>query len=384
MRQPTVMRRAHCRPAQQIDSDVVVAPDLHDATCQVEQPLLNLRMGTVERVHRAAPRFTGVADDWTRGIAQQPVGVGRGESGAFGHGEGREPEPRLEPLGVDLVGEPPVAVRKPLVRLPRPDCALVAVVELDIAEKSAVEARGAELHVGDHVRLPHGARELGPRAPSSGSDRLPQALLIDAGRRHEQGGEGLQAVSIRVEAQMHARRVAFGSQGPGRAPVADRLEALRRELDARLAWLSSVERDGQTPAASGEPERAVAFDVARLGSTDGDHAARIARGRPVDQRFERAVSGQRLGVRHLEEPNRCDGREKAVGEERHRDRRQHSIGAREELRFHPHAGRPAAHHHGVSARGTAVSHRTIFQFREGDGLVADPRDDIGPADERNG
>src|SRR5207244_405014 len=145
MRQPTVMRRAHCRPAQQIDSDVVVAPDLHDATCQVEQPLLNLRMGTVERVHRAAPRFTGLAD--------------------------------------------------------------------------------------------HGARELGPRAPSSGSDRLPQALLIDAGRRHEQGGEGLQAVSIRVEAQMHARRVAFGSQGPGRAPVADRLEALRRELDARLAWL---------------------------------------------------------------------------------------------------------------------------------------------------
>src|SRR4029077_12066828 len=50
----------------------------------------------------------------------------------------------------------------------------------------------------------------------------------------------------------------------------------------------------------------------------------------------------------------------------------------------PPAATPTPYHHGRATRGPAVSDRTIFQLREGEGLVTHPCDDLGSPDERNG
>ena len=127
---------------------------------------------------------------------------------------------------MDLVGKPGVAVREPVVRLPRSDGALVAVIELDVPEEAPVEVRGAEVQIRDQVRFGDGARPLSPCAPARGRDGLCKALLIDRRGGHEQRAQGLQAIALRMETQAHARDVAFGPERPGREPIAHRLESV--------------------------------------------------------------------------------------------------------------------------------------------------------------
>src|SRR4029077_8253604 len=50
----------------------------------------------------------------------------------------------------------------------------------------------------------------------------------------------------------------------------------------------------------------------------------------------------------------------------------------------PPAATPTPYHHGRATRGPGVSDRTIFQLREGEGLVTHPCDDLGSPDERTG
>src|SRR3989454_11962831 len=65
---------------------------------------------------------------------------------------------------MDSVGEGAVPARKLLVRLPVARGRLIAVVDPDVAQETAVEMRGAELPVGDHLRL--GDRALQPARPA--------------------------------------------------------------------------------------------------------------------------------------------------------------------------------------------------------------------------
>src|SRR5881296_821609 len=88
----------------------------------------------------------------------------------------------------------------------------------------------------------------------------------------------------------------------------------------------------------------------------------------------------------LEEAHTPHGGQIAVRKNGDRDGRLGRAGAAgsEQLCFDPYAGGPAAHDDGVAARRAAVSHRAIFQLREGERLVPHPRHDFGAADDGNG
>src|SRR5690348_6098284 len=128
--QAAIVRRTGRRPAQPVDAEVVVAPFPYDPAGEIEQPLLRFGVRAVERVDLAAPRLARLAYYGAARITQQPVGLRRGNPGGLGHAERRHPQTGLEASGVNLVGEPGVAVREALVCLPRPGGSLVAVIEL--------------------------------------------------------------------------------------------------------------------------------------------------------------------------------------------------------------------------------------------------------------
>ena len=70
VRQAAVVRCAEGRPAQPVDAQVVVAPFSHDAAGQIEQPLLHLGVGAVERVDLATPGFARLTYNGSGRIAQ--------------------------------------------------------------------------------------------------------------------------------------------------------------------------------------------------------------------------------------------------------------------------------------------------------------------------
>ena len=165
-------------PQQEVDLHVVVAPIAHDAARQLAQPRLHLGMRPVERVDLAAPVVAGVPHDRAGGVLEQPLGVRGRDAGAVGHRERRDPQAGLKRPRVDAIGEPAVPVRELGIRVPVPGGFLIAVVELDQAEGAAVEVRGAELEVGDHVVLGHLAEQLVPRAPSGRDRHRREALAV--------------------------------------------------------------------------------------------------------------------------------------------------------------------------------------------------------------
>ena len=279
-----------------------------------------------------------------------------------------------------------MAVRESSVRIPRADGLLVAVVELDVPEESSVEMRGAEVQIGDHVRFGDGARPLGPRAPPRGRHGLCEALLVDGRGWHEQRAQRLQAVALGVEAQAHVGGVAFGAERPCREPVAHRFERVPRQLHAGLSGLACVERDRKAATPAGEAHGGVAREPFRLRCPHRDHAGRVGRVSAVHECCERSISRENVGMRELEEAHTPHGGQIAVRKNGDRDGRLGRAGAAgsEQLCFDPHAGGPAAHDDGVAARRAAVSHRAIFQLREGERLVPHPRHDFGAADDGNG
>src|SRR2546425_8505348 len=90
---------------------------------------------------------------------------------------------------MDSAGEGAVPARKLLVRLPVARGLLIAVVDPDVAQETAVEMRGAELRVGDDVRLGDRALQPARRAPPGGRDRLGEPLLVERGGEGEHGAE---------------------------------------------------------------------------------------------------------------------------------------------------------------------------------------------------
>src|SRR2546430_1370534 len=68
--QAAVVRCAEGRPPQPVDAQVVVAPFSHDAAGQIEQPLLPLGVGAVERVDLATPGFARLTSNGSGPIPQ--------------------------------------------------------------------------------------------------------------------------------------------------------------------------------------------------------------------------------------------------------------------------------------------------------------------------
>src|SRR2546422_10479207 len=114
---PAIMRAVSRGPPQHVELEVVVTPLLYRAAREIEEPLPGSRMRPVERVDPAAPVLARVPHDRRApvGALQEPVGMGRRKARALGDGEGGEPQAGLEALGVDLVREPAVTVREPVV-----------------------------------------------------------------------------------------------------------------------------------------------------------------------------------------------------------------------------------------------------------------------------
>src|SRR3989442_1952116 len=82
---------------------------------------------------------------------------------------------------MDSVGEGAVPARKLLVRLPVARGLLIAVVDPDVAQETAVEMRGAKLRVGDDGRLRDRALHTARPAPPGGGDRPGEPLLGEPG-----------------------------------------------------------------------------------------------------------------------------------------------------------------------------------------------------------
>src|SRR5207248_11224954 len=122
--------------------------------------------------------------------------------------------------------EPPLPLRELRVRVPVPRRLLVAVVELDIAEEPPVEVRGAELQVGDHVRLAHVAEQFVPAAPSGGGCFGREPLAVHWRGRDEQRGQRVETVTGRVVADPHAGGIALGTEWSGGEPPARGLQAV--------------------------------------------------------------------------------------------------------------------------------------------------------------
>src|SRR6267378_6788754 len=89
-----------------------------------------------------------------------------------------------------------MAVRELGVRLPVARGPLIAVIELDVTEETAVEVRRAEVHVREHVGLGDGAGQLVAGAPTGGRGELFEPLPVDGGRRSREGAEGGEAVAV--------------------------------------------------------------------------------------------------------------------------------------------------------------------------------------------
>src|SRR2546422_8260280 len=94
---------------------------------------------------------------------------------------------------MDSVGEGAVPARKLLVRLPVARGLLIAVVDPDVAQETAVEMRGAKIRVGDDGRLGDRALQPARRAPPGGRDRLGGPLLVERGGRSEEHTSELQS-----------------------------------------------------------------------------------------------------------------------------------------------------------------------------------------------
>ncbi len=138
-------------------------------------------MRAVECQDSAPPRLAGVHHErrplrWRS--FEEPSGVRLRHARSFGDREGRQPQPRLKAGRVDPVGEPAVAVRELGIHVPVAGGALVAIVELDVAEKATVEVRGAEVDVGEHVGFRHLCAQLIPGAPTGGHGQRRHALSI--------------------------------------------------------------------------------------------------------------------------------------------------------------------------------------------------------------
>src|SRR2546430_8646456 len=89
-------------PQQESDLQVIVPPRLDRAARQIEQPLLYLGVGAVQRVDLAAPVVPRVPHDRGVGAAQQPFGMCGRNARALRHRERSQPQPCLESLGVNL------------------------------------------------------------------------------------------------------------------------------------------------------------------------------------------------------------------------------------------------------------------------------------------
>src|SRR2546430_11735962 len=72
---------------------------------------------------------------------------------------------------MDSVGEGAVPARKLLVRLPVARGLLIAVVDPDVAQETAVEMRGAKIRGGGDVRLRDRALQPARPAPPRGRGR---------------------------------------------------------------------------------------------------------------------------------------------------------------------------------------------------------------------
>src|SRR5207245_10950033 len=129
----------------------------------IEQPLVRFWVRADARDGLAAPGRTRLTRPGTARMTQQPVRLWGRNAGALRDAERRHPQARLEAPGVDLVGQPGVAVREPVVRVPCSEGSLVAVIELDVAEEPSVEGRGDELQIGDHIPFGHGTAPRRPR-----------------------------------------------------------------------------------------------------------------------------------------------------------------------------------------------------------------------------
>ena len=126
-------------------------------------------MRAIEREDAAAPRFARVHDERSplgRRPLENPGWIRPGHVRPFRDRKGRDPEPRLKTRRVNPIGEPAVAVRELGVHVPIAGGALIAVVELDVAEEAAVEVCGAEVDVGQHVAFRDRRAELVPGAPT--------------------------------------------------------------------------------------------------------------------------------------------------------------------------------------------------------------------------
>ena len=275
--QSAEVARAQLGPVQHIDANVVVPPLSHGAAGELEQPLLDLGMSAVERVDVATPGFANGTHHRVMGVTQQPVGLRRRHTGSIADAEGRHPQACLETRRVDLVSEPGVSLRKPVVRFPGAYGSLISVIELDVAKEPAIERLGAELHVREHIGFAGRAAQLGPRAPPRGGDRLREALLVDRRWRDEDGTQRLESVTLRVEAQPHPGGVALGPEGPWGQPIAYRLHLVRRQLYPSLPRLARVKRDGEPPATPREPAGRVARDTRRIPRSHRHDAARVTR-----------------------------------------------------------------------------------------------------------
>src|SRR2546426_6809950 len=109
---------------------------------------------------------------------------------------------------MDSVGEGAVPARKLLVRLPVARGLLIAVVDPDVAQETAVEMRGAKLRVGDDVRLGDRALQPARRAPPRGRDRPGEPLLVERGGGGGHGAERVQTGAVPRVPDPHAGRVA--------------------------------------------------------------------------------------------------------------------------------------------------------------------------------
>ena len=384
VREPAEVLDARCGPQQEVDLQVVVAPVAHDAPRQVVQPGLHLRVGAVERVDLAPPVVARVPDDRSVGILEQPLGVRGGDAGAVGHGEGSDPQPRLQRAGVDAVGEPAVAVRELRVRVPVAGGFLVAVVELDQAKVAAIERRGAELEIRDDIVLGHVAEQFVPRAPSGRDRDGGEPLPVDRGGGPIQRRQGREPVSIGGVTEPQDRGVARGAEGAGRQPVAHRLEAVFADLHLRLAGLAGIERQPQAARPASQAQRGETHEVRHVGR--GPHALDVVRAPgvvAVDQCGEVAVAGKR--VRELKEAHPPHRGQHAVGvdRERHRGQRHRGRVAGKELGFEDDAGGAPAYQDRLAAGGLAAADGGIFEIGERDQPVADPGAEGRRREERN-